>query len=156
MEIIKKEVKIYIVEGKEFLDEMEAKKYKDKINEHLKYKYYNVSHSPDLIEGRGFDKKVILAIPHLGGYTNYAAALQYCMKNFGNPLEFVMGVEATPNWVITEIGKFNNLAEMKAKLDIEVMMGIGSYAKRLKRKIIYLNEKGKEVKIHNSNHLECK
>lgn len=144
MKTIKKEVEIYVVDGKKFLDKEQAKSYNDKLNEQLKYVYYNVAYSPDLTEGRGFYKKTTLAI--MEDYPADAIALQYCVKTFGNPLEFVMGVSPMANWVLTKIGKFDTLNELTKMLKQEVSIGIGSYRKKSKRQVIYVNKFGKEVK----------
>lgn len=68
-----------------------------------KIKFYSISHTPDLTEGRGYYGLTYLAVED--DYYHSEWALDFCFKNFGSALEFVMGVSPIPNWVLRETTK---------------------------------------------------
>lgn len=105
-----KEVTVYVVAGKEFLDKSEAEKYEKELEKELSYTFFTVNHSPDLTEGRGYYKTTVLAVPK--NYAAQATALQYCVDSLGKPLEFVMGVAPMPNWVISGGRKFETIESL--------------------------------------------
>jgi len=141
IEQTKKEIQVFIVNGKEFLTEKEAKEYVAKINEELKYTYFDVIYKPDLTEGRGYYDHITLAIA--SPYCAEQVALHYCFKKIGSPLEFVMGCQAMPNWILKNQGKFKTLEEIEKFKTQNVNRGIGDYVKWEPRKIIVVSVNSK-------------
>ena len=108
---ITKEIEIYTVAGKEFLDKQEAINYEEEINKELEYTFFIIEHHPDLNEGTGYFNKNVIAVPK--NYAEYATALQFCVNNFGKPLAAVQGVAPIPNWVMSAIKKFDNIEDLE-------------------------------------------
>lgn len=140
MEIKRKEVDVFIVNGKEFFSKEEAKRYEESLQKRLSYTYYRVTHNPDLTEGRGYYDMMIVAVGH--GYVRNAL-YQYLIDTLGKPVEMVMGVSPIDNWIVSEPYKFDDIKELEAFLNKEFSVGIGSYKNRRKLKVVYLNDSGK-------------
>lgn len=134
MKEVMKEIKVYMVGNKEFLDKQEAQEYEGELMKALKRVYFTVSHSPDLTEGRCYYGQTVVAAPK--GYVEYETVLQYCIDNFGSPLEFVMGISPVANYKISKGEQFETIEEL------------GEFKEKNKA-IIYLNERGKEIEIEN-------
>jgi len=68
-------------------------------------KYFRVAHAPDLIEGRGLKKRIVIAVHALSDHEVYVE--HFCYAMFGNRHAFVMGHYGsnamTYNWAATEI-----------------------------------------------------
>ena len=143
MELKKKNIDVYIVEGKEFINKEEAVKYEEQINNELQYTYFTISHSPDLTEGRGYYKTSTIAVPK--NYAENATALKYCFDTFRTPLEFVMGCSPIANWILSEGKEFQTLKKLCEFKNSKVSEGIGDYRKSVDRQITYLNAKGNVV-----------
>lgn len=143
METRKKEVEVYVVGNKEFLDKEEAKAYERRLEEKLNYTFYNVSYSPDLTEGRGFSKSMKLAVK---GNHPSNAIIQYLNDNIGKPVEGVMGVAPTNNWSYSKGFKFDNIDEMEKFIDEKGSFGIGDYRRREKTPIVYIDGFGRKIK----------
>ena len=109
---------IFIAEdGKEFLSEEKAKEYEREFLQRKKnMRYYRVSHSPDLTEGRGFHKSFLVAVEKGQGHQLYVEL--YCERYIGSRISWVMGVAATANWSISPVNEevFNNPEEKVKKL----------------------------------------
>lgn len=143
MESKTKTVNVYIVEGKEFINELEAIEYENQLNKELEYTYFTISHSPDLTEGRGYYSTTTIAVPK--NYAEKATALQYCFNTFGKSLEFVMGCRPIDNWILHEGKSFKTLKELNQFKSSKVSKGIGDYRVSIDRKIVYLDNKGNVI-----------
>jgi hypothetical protein len=143
MEIEQKLITVYKVGDKEFVNKSEAEEYEKQLNDLLKYSYFPVTYSPDLTEGRGYYKKMIVAVEN--SY-NRNTLLHYLVKTFGDPLEFVMGAAPIDNWIIGEERSFDSIEELKKFLDEKVICGIGDFKKQVKRKVVFINRNGQEIK----------
>ena len=68
-------------------------------------KYFRVAHAPDLTEGRGLKKRIIIAVHALSDHEVYVE--HFCYAMFGNRHAFVMGHYGSNamvyNWAATEI-----------------------------------------------------
>jgi len=145
MEVRTKNVDVYIVGDKEFLNKEEALRYEQQLNEKLKCTYYPVSYQPDLTEGRGYYKKMIVGVK--GDYSPSNAIFQYLVDQVGKPIEMVMGVSPIDNWKVHEGKRFDDINELNEFLDQQVRTGVGDYGKYEKPKLIYINGEGKQVGI---------
>ena len=141
MKEIEKEIIVYVVWDKEFIDKKQAEEHKKKLEKELSYIYYKVKHSPDTIEGRGHYKVDKIASPNT--YCSLETVMQFCVKEYGMPLDFVQGVSPIPNWIINKGVKFETLEELEKFKDCTVKEGIGDYSKWVKKDVIYLDEFGK-------------
>lgn len=87
-------------DGKVFENKEDAIKYEEK---YLNVKAFHVYHSPDLTEGRGYQKDDYILVHARGNHLLFAE--HYCYKTFGNKVSFVMGVYGsnaiTPAWSVT-------------------------------------------------------
>lgn len=143
MKEIVKQAKVYVVEDKEFLCEEDAIEYKKQIEKELAHTFFEITHSPDLTEGKGYNKSTIIAVNQ--NYAEYQTALNYCVEQFGMPLAFVQGVSPMPNWIIKS-HKFDNMKDLlNFKGDNEYEKVMGKYVKKKHKKIIYLNKRGKVI-----------
>jgi len=83
-------------------------------------KYFIVAHDPDLIEGRGLKKRIVIAVHALSGHEVYVE--HFCYAMFGNRHAFVMGHYGsnamTYNWAVKEINS-ETLAGQTVKYRIE-------------------------------------
>lgn len=142
MKKIVKEMKLYIVGDKEFLSEKEASEYKKQIEKELTHTFFKITHDPDLTEGRGYYKSTIIAVPE--NYAEYETALNYCVKQFGMPLEFVQGVSPMPNWIIKSYN-FKTMEDLLSFKDSKIYEGVGDYLTKKKKEIIYLDNMGNVI-----------
>ena len=103
MEKIKKQITIFTAkDGKEFLTEEECVKYEKEVLDLLsKIKYFSCVHSPDLTEGRGYFGCTKFAV-YDPTYCFRNRVLEYCIKTFGNPLEYVQGHSAIENYTFPQ------------------------------------------------------
>lgn len=94
------EKKIYCVGGKSFPSEKEAEDFmklaKDVISTH---DFFLVRTKPDLIEGRGYFNKFILATPKITGINS---AFIYLINEYGSPVSFIQGVEPMNTYIVIE------------------------------------------------------
>ena len=104
MEILEKEKKIKLfvtADGKEFLSADEAKNY---TNNFLKrkenIKYFKVIYGPDLTEGRGYYKLLVVAVER--NYSHKLILEEFCEKHIGSRIAWVMGVSPMERWRIQE------------------------------------------------------
>lgn len=83
-------------------------------------KYFSVAHAPDLTEGRGLKKRIVIAVHALSDHEVYVE--HFCYAMFGNRHAFVMGHYGsnamTYNWAATEINS-ETLAGQTVKYRIE-------------------------------------
>lgn len=88
---------VYIAEdGKSFTSEEECKHYEDTVLKRLqRISYFLVRFHADTTEGRGYMGMHVLAVEHV---FPHHAALQWCIKHAGNPIQYVQGVSSTPGW----------------------------------------------------------
>lgn len=142
MEIKKKTVEVYEVGGKEFIDRKEAEEYEKQLKEVLDYSYYPVTHAPDLTEGRGYYKSMIVAVKP---YHSGNVVIHYLCNTFGKPLEFVMGVAPIDNWIVGKKVKFDTISGLAKFMNKEVQEGIGDYRKQVKREVKVINNRGEEI-----------
>lgn len=140
MKEIKKEIIVYVVGDKEFVDKKQAEEYEKKLEKELSYTYYTVKHSPDTTEGRGYCKVDKIASPK---YYSLETVMQFCVQEYGMPLAFVQGVSPIPNWIINKGDKFETLEELKKFKDCAVKDGFGDYSKLVKKDVKYLDEFGR-------------
>lgn len=138
-----KSVKIYEVEGKEFTDKKQAEEHLANLKKELSFTYYVVSHSPDLTEGRGYQRKSKIAVA--GSRHNYESLMHYLSKRFGSPLEFIQGVEPIPNYSISSSNKFDNLRDLDNFKSSIVYAGLGLNREKEVTEITYVNSKGEEM-----------
>lgn len=143
MEIKKKELDVYLVEGKEFFNKSDAEEYEKQLKKELDYTYYTITHTPDLTEGRGYYKQTVIAVPD--NYAQKATALKYCFDILGKPLVFVQGCCPTPNWILGDAIKFDSISKLNKFKQQKVSEGIGDYRKMVEKKIIYLDSKGEII-----------
>jgi hypothetical protein len=64
--------------------------------------YWCVTHSPDLTEGRGYYGCDWLEV-YGPQYDQQAFVEDWCHRNRGRRIEFVMGVSPMPGWMVTRI-----------------------------------------------------
>jgi hypothetical protein len=142
MEISKKTIDVYTVEGQEFLDKKQAEDYEKELQKELDYTYFTVMYAPDLTEGRGHERAMTLAVP---GYIPQTTAMQYCFNHIGKPLEFAQGCSPIENWVLSVGKKFESRKDLQNFKDSNVHEGIGDYGRMVPRKITYLNDRGEPI-----------
>ena len=143
MKIKRKEIEVYVVDDREFTNKLEAKAYEDRLLEGLKYTYYRITYSPDLTEGRGYYKSMIVAVVRMSKKRNLPnELLQYLMNEIGKPIEMVMGVSPIDNWIISEPYDFDNLTSLNKFLNEKVVVGIGDYRKPIIPEVVRINERG--------------
>lgn len=97
---------VYVAEdGKVFDSETECSAHEEVLTKEKlrlkKIKFYSISHSPDLTEGRGLFGCTYLAIEDDYYHNHYM--LDYCKKNFGDSVQFVQGACPIPGWEFREI-----------------------------------------------------
>ena len=143
MQEITKEVKVYMVGNKEFLNKKEAEKYEEELKKDLNYVFFTIRHNPDLTEGRGYYKTTVIAVAK--NYAEHATALKYCFEKFGSPLAFIMGCSPMANWDIVKSEKFETLEDLNMFKEAKVYDGIGDYVKLVDKEIIYINSKGEVI-----------
>lgn len=95
-------VKYVAFDGKEFLSKKDCEDYEKK---EASKRFFAVWHTPDLTEGRGFQRKTVFCVEPYGwsGYSTFEAMKDYCIRKFGRKLAFVQGVSPTENWSLKEI-----------------------------------------------------
>lgn len=103
-----KEIKstIYIADdGKEFTNKEDAIRHEEKLNN---VKSFVVRYSPDLTEGRGFQKVGVVMVHANNSHKDFVE--HWCYENFGNRIDFCMGVYGsnaiTSCWYIKEASSF--------------------------------------------------
>lgn len=140
---MKKEIEntnvFYAEDGTRFLAENECVAYeKEKqkeINRLKCVKFFQVIHSPDLTEGRGWYGRLFIAAEDsyaAGNQETYAAAAATTL--YGNPLAFVQGVAEIPNWRICA----SSFGEFKDWKDKNIKVGDYSYS----ASAIFISSKG--------------
>lgn len=119
-ENVKEEKVEYFVVGKhEFKTEKEAEKFIKTAKEKLSMTYFNITFYPDLTEGRGHYKEMIIATnSELGVNLVY----DFLSKSIGNAVAWVQGVSPIPNYYVSEGKKFEDYDELKTYLE-------GSYSR---------------------------
>lgn len=93
---------IYIADdGKQFTNRKEAEKYEQTLKN---VKSFVVRYSPDLTEGRGYQKVGIIMVHVNSNHQDFAE--HWCYKEFGNRISFCMGVYGSnaimDSWLIKE------------------------------------------------------
>jgi|HigsolmetaAR206D_1030411.scaffolds.fasta_scaffold00003_16 hypothetical protein len=140
MKEVTKTVTVYMVGDKEFISKNEAEAYEKKLKKRLDFSYYRVRYKPDLTEGRGYYKAMIVAT--LGTRNS---VYQYLVKHVGDPLAFVMGVEPMDNWIVNDKKRFDDLEELDRFLSEKVSVGIGDYIHPIVPEVVYLDDSGKRI-----------
>lgn len=144
MEVRNKKIEVYVVGGKEFLNKEEAKRYEEKLNQKLKYTYYIVSYKPDLNEGRGYYRKMIVVVDDQF-VSN--ALLQFLVTELGRPVEMVYGVDPINNWLVSKPYKFNSIDELGKFLSKERTVGFGDFRKPKVLEVVYVNDRGERLNV---------
>ncbi|MFW5891520.1 MAG: hypothetical protein ACOCUI_04800 [bacterium] len=141
-----KKITVYTVGGKEFTNKKEAEKYEKEINKELNYTFFVVIYNPDLTEGRGYYKAVKLAVPKIQFFDNpKLIAMNYCVENFGKPVEYVQGCSPIQNYIINKGRKFETIEELEQFKQEKISIGVGDYKKLKNIPLIYLDEKGSVI-----------
>lgn len=117
MEIKKKEVEVYIVEGKEFLNKEEALAYQKDLTEKLGYWYYLISTEPDLNEGRGYWKQQIVGIKKDYSLGSQVSLWSYLYLHLGRPIAYVLGVQKIPAYTVSKAMEFDSMDELNRFFD---------------------------------------
>jgi hypothetical protein len=94
-----RKITVYVADdGREFMSETECKLHEREVaNTH----YYRVDYSPDLTEGRGLQRYLLLAVK--AEWSSEAWAELWCEKTLGSRFAFVQGVQITPKWSVCGI-----------------------------------------------------
>ena len=98
-----KRTKIFITsDGTEFLSELEATNYiKNILERKEKIKYFKISYGPDLTEGRGYCKLLLVAIE--GNFNHQLFVEDFCERNIGSRMAWIMGMSPISRWNLTEV-----------------------------------------------------
>ncbi len=89
-------------DGKEFLDELECRKYETEVLQRLrKMKFFRVMFCPDLTEGRGLQKAAVFAVDM--DYSHGLAVEDWCERNLGSRIGWVQGCSPVTAWTLREI-----------------------------------------------------
>lgn len=88
-------------------------------------KYFRIVYEPDLSEGRGWGKRIVVAVNTKVNHEKFVEHL--CYEIFGNKIAFIMGHYGNKaliaNWMIYEASK-EDIEELEIKYRIEdVMVG---------------------------------
>jgi hypothetical protein len=86
-------------DGTEFLDKEKCKAYED---DYKNVKIFRVFHSPDLTEGRGLRKELLLCVKATFSHTLWAEL--WCERMFGSRVDFAQGVAIVNAWTLSESG----------------------------------------------------
>lgn len=148
MEIVPKTIDVYVVAGKEFLDREEAEQYEKELMDKLKYVYYVVSVHPDLTEGRGYQRTIIVAVEK--SY-NDNTLIHFLCQTYGKPLEFAQGVKPVDNWGYSKGKTFETLEGLKDFLETKRSQGIGDYRRLEVPDIYYVDTNGNAVEVVGGN-----
>jgi hypothetical protein len=123
---MKKELKtleIYIAnDGKEFTDEKEAIKYEETVLKRLSnIEYYCISYCPDLTEGRGYYKKLFVALEN-PLYSKKIILDLFCEQALGSKVAWVQGCSPMENWTYAKVEKqeFDNYKHYNSYQYLEV------------------------------------
>lgn len=138
-----KSMKVYQVGEKEFTSQQEAEAHLEDIKKELRLTYYVVAHSPDLTEGRGYQRTSKIAVD--GSYHNRESLMHYLANTFGQPLAFVQGVQSTKNYSISSCEKFKTLSELNNFKTKAIYGGLGNKDKV--GEIIYVNSHGDKTSL---------
>lgn len=133
---------VYSVGGKEFLTLKEAEDYKNLLVERLNFTYHTITYAPDLTEGRGYYKKVIVGVEK--GY-NKNTLIHFLTSTLGKPIVKVMGVSPTDSWLIKEEQDFNTIEDLENFLNREVQVGVGDYRKKVVLNAVYIDDAGEVI-----------
>lgn len=135
-------VNVFIVDGVEFNSMKEAEEFKNKWEHLLSKQFLEVQCNPDLTEGRGYYKQIIVAVdPEFGENL----ALPYLEGRFGGLIALVQGCAPMANYTITNKGVFKDRVLLESFLEKEVSM-LGSYNVN-KRELVVLEVPTKEGEL---------
>lgn len=133
------ELEKFYVGDKEFQSEKEAQAYIENVKEALSREYYIVSTLPDLIEGRGYSNKIIIAASSRLGINS---VYHYLVKRYGEPLSWIQGASVIPSYIVSEKKVFDNQKDLDKFLNQAYRVGIGSYNERQVLTVIYIDRNG--------------
>lgn len=92
-------------DGKSFETERECLAYEEQQRERETLTtYWVVSSRPDLTEGRGWQERTYLEVYGIT-YPLQTAVEDWCYRNFGRPMAFVMGVAPMESWRLVKIDR---------------------------------------------------
>lgn len=96
--------------------------------------YWQVTHGPDLCEGRGYCGLLLIQC-YVTGYLNLEnLILDFCFRKFGRPVAFVQGVAPMENWIVRR-------TDRKKYLEPNVKIRVGDYDYPAKRIKLVMGEK---------------
>jgi hypothetical protein len=134
-----KETKVYIADdGKTFTDEVDCILYEKKLEEErANTTYWQVVHTPDLTEGRGYYGLTFLKVKKVKYISMRKLVEDFCYRTLGRPMAFVMGCSLMENWILTESTEtdFN-------KKDGHISVGDYSYAAKYMKLELGSREEG--------------
>ena len=146
MEILEKEktMKLFITpDGKEFLSKSKAKSYTDNtLKRKDNIKYFKVTYGPDLTEGRGYHKLLLVAVER--SYAHKLILEEFCEKYIGSRIAWVMGAAPMENWRITESSEESFMSSSKE------FVYCGDY--KYSEKKLFLSNSNKELEDY-PNHV---
>lgn len=97
----KKEITVFgTPDGREFVSHKEACRHLKKLEKLERIEYFEIIHSPDLTEGRGYRGIIMLAVDSESNQRLYAEML--CHEMFGGPAKWVMGRSPVRSFIIKE------------------------------------------------------
>ncbi|XKH58334.1 hypothetical protein LG293_17055 (plasmid) [Citricoccus nitrophenolicus] len=91
-----KTVEVYQIDGQEFRTLAEANTYLQEIDELLEWTYFTIGYKPDLTEGRGFQRWVVMATK-----ATVNSAIAYALKNLGDQPVVAFYQQSTPAWKVS-------------------------------------------------------
>lgn len=134
-------VESYVVGEKKFKTEDEAKMYIKNVEEFNGKKFFNIVYAPDLTEGRGYYKEMIITTTSdLGINLIYT----FLRKLLGPPVAWVQGVSPMANYTVREMLLKTYEDELAEKR--KPYTGVGSY-KEKKKLVIELGSPTTEKEI---------
>lgn len=110
-----KETMVYEVNGKEFLNESDAKSFRKQLIKLNKMKYFSIIHGFDATEGRGYYSQTFLKIlvpERLYGVSAKDLAYLFCEKKIGNKIQRWYNDSIYINWKINEIEDLGQYTEL--------------------------------------------
>lgn len=133
---------VFVVDGVEFDSMKEAEDFKNKWENLLSKEFLEIQCNPDLTEGRGYYKEIIVAVdPEFGENL----ALPYLEGRFGGLISLVQGCSPMASYVINNKGMFQERILLENFLEKKVTL-LGNYSAN-KRELIVLEIPTKEGEL---------
>ncbi|MGO1852764.1 MAG: hypothetical protein ACTH0V_05075 [Microbacteriaceae bacterium] len=143
-----KEVTVYSVGGREFVDKTAAEAHAEKLNQRLGYAFYVVRSGFDLTEGRGYFTSEVVGIRLVHTPASGTARLEpnsivaYCLAQHGDPVDEFYG-RPVGRWTYSKPEEFSDVGDLDAWLDQQRRRGRG-YSQTF-RGVFYADEFGRLI-----------